>query len=199
VVRATGVLTLVLIASAALVAGCGNSRTTVPSLTQPARPNGFRQLIYPDAAVEFDVPRDWLVSASTRRLPLVATVTSGEATVALWRYLTPRPAPGTQSGSVAARLSAARAALIASAKARDPRLQVLHTRTETLLGLPAVVVRATERIAGSLRRVRSIHIFAPGSELVIEEYAPPDMFHAIDQAVFSKLDRSLSLIGAHRA
>lgn len=195
-VRALGVLTLVLLASAAL-AGCGNSRTAVPSLTQPARPDGFRQLIYPDAAIEFDVPRDWLVS--TRRLPLVATVTSGAATVALWRYLVRRPAPGTQSGTAADRLSAARAAVIASAKARAPGLHVLHARTETLLGLPAVVLGATERIAGSPRRVRSIHIFAPEVELVIEEYAPPKMFHAIDQAVFSELDRSLSRIGTHKA
>jgi hypothetical protein len=168
-----------------LVAGCGNSRTAVPSLTRPAKPDGFRELTYRGEAIQFEVPRDWVVSS--HGLPLVATITSGAATVALWRYDTTRV--GT--------LAAAQAALIASAKARAPGLHVLHARTETLAGLPTVVLGVTERIGGNLRRVRSIHMFAPGVELVIEEYTPPAIFHAEDQAVFSALDRSLALIGTH--
>lgn len=185
-----------LILPAALLTGCGNSRTRVPSLEQPATPHGFRQLAYPDANLKFDVPTDWLVF--TQQAPLIATVTSGTATVALWRYVRPNPAASAGT-SLRTQLRDARAALIASAKARAPHLRVIRTQIVRLAGLPGVVLDATERISGNPRRVRSIHLFAPGLEVVIEEYAPPAIFHAVDHAVFSPLKQSLALIFTSKA
>jgi hypothetical protein len=191
VVRPAHFLTLAVVVSAVVLGGCGNSRTPVPSLTRPAAPDGFRRLAYPQAGIEFDVPRDW--AAGTQRAPLIATVTSGPATVAVWRYIRPKPA---ESASLPVQLRTARASLIAAAEARAPRLRVIHARMVTLAHLPTVVLDATERIAGNPRRVRSIHMFAPGLEVVIEEYAPPAIFHTVDRAVFSPLKHSLALIWA---
>ncbi len=64
----------------------------------------------------------------------------------------------------------------------------------TQAGSPAVVLDATEQIAGQGRRVHSIHLFTPSGELVVEEYAPSDVFHAVDHEVFSPLKRSLALM-----
>jgi hypothetical protein len=191
VLRLVRIFALAVIIPALLQAGCGNSRTPVPSLTRPAAPDGFRRVAYPQAGIQFEVPRDWAVAAE--RAPLIATVSSGPATVAVWRYIRPKP---PDSAGVTAQLGAARAALIAAAEARAPTLRVIRARTVTLADLPTVVLDATERVAGNPRRVRSIHMFAPGLEIVIEEYAPPTLFHTVDRAVFSPLKRSLALIWA---
>jgi hypothetical protein len=42
--------------------------------------------------------------------------------------------------------------------------------------------------------VRSTHVYVPGAEYVLDEYAPPAMFHAVDHAVFSPIKRSLRLV-----
>ena len=65
------------------VAGCGNSRTPLPNLITPAQPQGTRSLTYPHSGIEFTAPVNWTVS--TGRAPMVATVTSGAAIVAVWR------------------------------------------------------------------------------------------------------------------
>jgi hypothetical protein len=79
-------------------------------------------------------------------------------------------------------------------RARASGTRLIRVRTPRLAGLPAIVLDATERIGGRTRRVRSIHLFAPQLELVVEEYAPPGIFHSVDRAVFSPLKRSLRLI-----
>jgi hypothetical protein len=38
-----------------------------------------------------------------------------------------------------------------------------------------------------------MHVYLPGAEVVLEEYAPPALFHRIDHAVFSPVKRSLRL------
>jgi hypothetical protein len=35
-----------------------------------------------------------------------------------------------------------------------------------------------------------------GAELVLDEYAPPDLFAAVDRSVFVPVRRSLALLGA---
>lgn len=171
--------------AAVATAACGNARTPAPSLTRPAAPDGFRMLAYPSANLRFDAPRNWIVSNG--RPPLLATVTSATATVALWRYLRPRSAVHLVS-----QLAQAKAALIASARLQEPGLHVIRAQTTRIAGVPAVVLDAVERIGGSLRRVCSIHLYAPALELVVEEYAPPAIFDGVDRAVFSPLKRSLA-------
>jgi hypothetical protein len=57
-----------------------------------------------------------------------------------------------------------------------------------------IVVDAIESIAGRRRRVRSFHVFVRGAEIVLDEYAPVAMFHAVDHSVFSPLNHSLVLL-----
>ena len=61
---------------------------------------------------------------------------------------------------------------------------------------PAVELDALERVGGQLRRVRSIHVFLAHAEIVLDEYAPPGQFHAVNRAVFTPVRRSLALTGA---
>jgi hypothetical protein len=168
------------------LAGCGNARTPVPVVTGTAAPSAFRALGYPQAGVSLSAPANWAVESKSA--PLVATISSGPAVVALWRY--PR---GTQFPAGAAALRAAMNRLIAVAKARDATLQLIRARTETVDGLPAAEIDAFEQVGGQPRRVRSTHIFVPGAELVLDEYAPAAIFHAVDHAVFSPVKRSLRL------
>ena len=106
--------------------------------------------------------------------------------VALWRYERRAPVPvGADALALATRQ------LIAGARAQDAGLKVIRTRAGQIGSSPAVELDAFERIEGQLRRVRSIHVWVPGDELVVDEYAPPAIFHAVDHAVFSPVRHSL--------
>lgn len=177
---------MVALCSVVFVSGCGNTRTKVPTTTAPAAPAGFHTLGYPQAGVVLSAPSNWSVQASAS--PQVATISSGPAVVALWRFPRSSPLP---AGARA--LQAALRQLVAMAQARDATLQLIRSRVETIDGVPAVELDAFERIGGQERRVRSTHVFTPAAELVLDEYAPPAIFHAVDHAVFSPVKRSLRL------
>jgi hypothetical protein len=172
----------------ALMAGCGNSRTPLPSVSQPLKPNGFHAIGNAQAGIAISVPNNWLVQSQAA--PLL-TVSSGTAVVALWRFRRHLAPPVG-----AAALDAAERQLIGAARARDPSLQLIRSRTETIDAAPAIELDAFERIGGQARRVRSTHVFTAGTELVLDEYAPPSIFHAVDHVVFSPLKRSLRLSAA---
>jgi hypothetical protein len=172
--------------------GCGDARTPVPSLTNPAAPHGFRLVRYPGAGVSFKAPGDWLVTR--QQPPGVAITSSGSAVVAVWRF--PRSATAPAG---AAALEHARSALIGAARSRDSTLQLIRANLVRVAGAPAVELDAFERIAGQPRRVRSIHVYVAGGELVVDEYAPASTFHAVDHQVFSPLKRSLALSPAPAA
>lgn len=185
--RLSCLLALVLVVP--VVAACGNSRTSAPSLVRPAVPLGTRALTYAKAGITLVAPANWTVSE--QKPPLVATVSSGAAIVAVWRY--PRTAPAPETSSALART---RSALIRSAQASDPTLRLIGSHLGRLHGAPAIILETTERIAGQERRVRSIHMFGSGEEVVVEEYAPTDIFATVDHLVFSPLRRSLALLPA---
>ncbi len=168
----------------AVLAGCGNSRTTVPSLTTPAPPAGFRPLRFPAAGLSLQAPRNWNVTAGHGRL--LTTVSSGDAVVALWRFPASGPAP--VSGAA---LRQAAQQLVSAARARDPGMRVIASQATRIGGIPAVELDAVEQIAGHSRQVRSSHLFERRAEVVLEEYAPPGLFAGVDQAVFLPLTRSL--------
>ncbi len=178
-------LVLAAVLACGLLAGCGNSRTPVPSLSSPQPPQGFQLLSYPAAAIALRAPRNWSVTPG--RAPLVATIGSGAAVVALWRFPRSLPPP---TGTT---LAGAGARLLAQARARDPGLRLIRSQAEAIDHAPAIELDALEQINGQLRRIRSIHVFVTGAELVLEQYAPPAIFHAIDHAVFSPVKRSLRL------
>ena len=143
---------------------------------------------YPNAGIALLAPRDWNVIAE--QAPMVALFSSGDAVVTVYHF--PRTAP-PPSGQPA--LSATRDALLSAARAREPQLQLIRSGFLTVDKAAAVEIDAFERIDGVRRRVRSLHVYVPGSEIVIDEYAPPAIFHAVDHAVFSPVRRSLRLIG----
>jgi hypothetical protein len=167
----------------AVPAGCGYSRTPVPSVVAPA---GFNGESFPRVGIDVFVPLGWTESVSA--LPLAATISSGPAVIALWRYRRYTPPP-----SDAVALDAARRALVSAARARDPALVLIRTKLTRIGRAPAVVLDAFERINGQRRRVRSLHIYVRGAEIVIDEYAPPSQFHAVDHEVFSPVIHAIRL------
>jgi hypothetical protein len=175
------------------LAGCGNSRTPVPSVITPAAPKAFHTLSYQRrAGVKLTVPDNW--DATSLGAPLIGTVSSGSAVIALWRYPLSEPAPAGRPA-----LAAALGSLVSAARARDPALQVLRSAVTRAAGAPAVELDVIERIGGQLRRVRSVHVYAGDSELVLEEYAPAAIFSGVDHSVFSPVRRSLVLVRAPAA
>jgi hypothetical protein len=172
----------------ALLAGCGTSRAPVPNVFAPAAPTSLARLTFPfpGVAVSFKVPTNWTHASDTP--PLVGTFSSGTAVIALWRYHRTGPPPA-DSGAAAH----ARSLLIGAARARDRTLTLIRSKLTTIDGAQTVVLDATEMISGRLRRVRSFHVFVRGAEIVLDEYAPEALFHAVDHAVFSPLNHSLAL------
>jgi hypothetical protein len=173
----------------ALLAGCGNSRTPVPSPTQASPPNGFETVTRPYAGVRLSVPRNWTVTG--QRAPLVMTVASGSAVVALWRFARAAAVPASPAA-----LARAQIKLIAAVRARDRTIRLLGTSLGRVDGAAAIELNALERISGRPRRVSSTHVYVPGAELVLDEYAPPGQFANVDRSVFAPVRRSLVLVGA---
>jgi hypothetical protein len=170
-----------------LVVGCGNSRTAVPDLDRPAPPDGFRKLTLGSAGVSLITPRNWTVS--NQEAPLVLTLNSGPAVVALWRLARSAPPPAS-----AAALSATSRVLMAAVRRRDPSISQLRASATRVDGARAIRLEARERIAGRLRRVTSTHVYVEGAELVLDEYAPPDQFASVTRNVFGPVRRSLTLV-----
>jgi hypothetical protein len=179
------ILTAGLVATYAALAGCGYSRTPVPNVTSPARAGGFRSVVLPKAGVSFRLPRSW-IEVGNSAAPLDYVFVSGPAVVSLWRYQRSAPPPATSAA-----LAGLRGRLLVAARARDRGLVVIRSKLTRLGSVYAIVLDAIESITGAERRVRSLHVFVPGSEIVLEEYAPVSMFHAVDHAVFSPLNHSL--------
>jgi hypothetical protein len=179
---------IVLAAGATLAAlgGCGDSRTPVPSLSQPAAPRGFHALGFTRSGVSLIAPKNWIVLA--QRPPIVTVVASGAAFVTVWRYRRAAPPPtGT------AQLDQTRRELIKAARAKDPGLTLIRATALTVDHRNAIELDALEQVNGRSRRVRSTHVYVSGAEYVLDEYAPPAMFHAVDHAVFSPIQHSLRL------
>jgi hypothetical protein len=170
-----------------VAAGCGNSRTPVPSATAPAAPRAFHTVSYAQAdGVRITVPENW--TSRSVKAPLIGTVSSGSAMIALWRYRRTATLPSDRAS-----LEGALKALVAAARARDPHLQLIRSAITKADGRPAVEVDVIERVGEQVRRVRSVHVYSDGTEVVLEEYSPPAMFHTVDHTVFSPVRRSLRL------
>ena len=192
--RRTNSCLLCLLGVAALLggtlAGCGNSRTPVPRFGAPAPPNGVRLLPLPAGGVLLQVPRTWVRRPVRHRRCWPRSPPAPRR----WRcgaIAAARPPPigrGRPGAGPGARCWRA-------ARRRDPTLQPIRVAVITLAGQGAVELDAFEHINGQLRRVRSVHVYQPGRELVLDAYAPPAIFHAVDHAVFSPVKRSLRFLG----
>ena len=181
--RPTLAMLLVVLATA----GCGRDRLAVPDPDRPFTAGRLTTVAYPAAGIRFRGPADWRFDAG--EAPLVATTSSGNATIAIWRYPRTEPIP-TGTGPA---LETARKNLLNAAKGRDASFKEVSSRRQRVDGEPAIEVVGSQTVAGNPRRVRSTHVFAHGAELVVDAYAAPDVFPVVDRTVFRPLLRSLKL------
>ena len=176
---------LTIIACLAL-AGCGNQQQRPPVVGPPAQPNGSTRVSFDTAGIRFAAPGGWHVQSGTA--PLVATVQSGSALIAVWRYPRAEPLPATHS-----QLTQARDLLLQAATARDGTFAAAKTAITKLGSHPAIQVRGSETVSGNPRAVRSTHVYAFGAEVVVDAYAPANVFAQVDRSAFLPLVRSLRL------
>lgn len=161
-----------------VLAGCGNPRQSPPDVLTPGPPIGANRVAYPAIGLAFRSPGGWSKVDGSSSFA-VATISTGQAVIGIWRYPRTEPLPAT-----AAELDVATAALVAAAKARDPTFTPIRTSVLKVGGSPAVQVRATETVDGQQRMVRSTHVYAQGAEFVIDAFCPIKDFKRVDAQVF---------------
>jgi hypothetical protein len=171
---------------AAALAGCGNEPSKPPTVTTVKQAFGWVDNAIPTEGVKFQRPSAWRYQQGSP--PLLATMSSGLTTIAVWRYPRNEPLPETL-----AELTTAKDALVAAAKARDPSFEVIKAKGTRAAHHPAVVIIADETVAGQPRRVRSTHVYAAGSEIVIDAFAPADQYAQVEDPIIRTLVRSLQI------
>ena len=159
----------------------------MPDTARAAPAHGFRTLTLSRAGVSLATPDNWTVTG--QGAPLVVTLNSGPAVVALWRWRRPGAPPTTVTA-----LSRARHALLAAVRAKGRGVTVLGSGETRVSGARAIVLAARERINGEVRRVISTHVYVRGSEFVLDEYAPSSQYAAVAGSVFAPVLRSLTLL-----
>jgi hypothetical protein len=175
-----------LLIACVLLTGCGNAQQQPPDVSTVAKPSGVTPVSVASQGIRFAAPGGWHVLNG--QAPLVATVQSGPAQIAVWRYPRTEPLPTTK-----AQLTKARDLLLQAAKARDATFKESRTAITRVGGHPAIQVRGTETVAGQPRTVRSTHVYADGVEVVVDAFAPASDFGDVDRDAFRPLVRSLQL------
>jgi hypothetical protein len=174
----------VVLALAAALAGCGNSRTPVPDVSTPDPPQGARDVRL--KGIRFKAPVNWAdLPAQGAR---AGGIQSRTATLAVWRYPRSEPLPATPQA-----LEEVRGLLIERIKQRDTSFRVRDDRRLRLAGARALEVTGEATIAGLPFRVRSTHLFKHGTEYVVDAYAPPQDFDRVDSTVFKPVLQTLRL------
>lgn len=171
---------------AAPFGGCGNEPSKPPTVTTVKEAFGWLDHDIPTQGVRFQRPSAWRYAQGTP--PLLATLSSGLTTIAVWRYPRNEPLPETQD-----ELTTAKDALVAAAKARDPTFTVVKAKGTRAAHSPAVVIIADETVAGQPRRVRSTHVYAAGGEVVVDAFAPLDQYEKVEDPIIRTLVRSLQI------
>jgi hypothetical protein len=178
---------VVLAIGVAALSGCGDARTPAPDVTTPATPSGHIVARFGSAGLLLRaVPANWRVQPG--QAPLVATISSGDGTLAVWRYQRTQPLPRTHAA-----LRQALAALIATVRARDPSFQPLVSKTTRIDHQPSIVLLGQATIDGNRRETRSTHVFAYRAEVVLDAYAPAPSFVRSDRLAFLPMIRSMRL------
>ena len=175
-----------LLLACVLLAGCGNEQAKPPDVAVPAHPAGSTPVSFAPAGIRLAAPGGWKVQPG--QAPLVATIQSGTAQIAIWRYPRTEPLPKTT-----AQLHQARDLLLQAAKARDQTFKDSKAVITKVGGHPAIQVRGTETLAGQPRTVRSTHVYAFGGEVVVDAFAPAPVFGQVDSEAFRPLVKSLRL------
>ena len=168
----------------ALLSGCGNERTPVPDLAEPAKPVGTKPVTL--SGIRFTAPANWTVLGP--RGELLGGLQSGTATLVVWRYPRTEPLPESEGD-----LRAAKARLESQVRQRDPDFTFRAVEVTRRGGADAIEVTGEQTIGGTRHGVRSAHVFHDGTEIVVDAYAPPGTFEASDAAVFQPVLESLRL------
>lgn len=177
---------LIALAAAVLLTGCGKERTKAPDVVTPGPPLGANPGTFPAAGVKFAAPAGWDLQPGVP--PLVATITTGRATIAVYRYPRAEPLPRKKG-----ELNDAAEALAGAALTRDASYKELARGRLRVDGKPAVVLRATETVGDQPRTVRSTHVYAFDGEVVVDAFAPAGDFKRVDDEAFRPFVRSLML------
>jgi hypothetical protein len=180
---ALAALTLTL---AGALAGCGNEPSEPPVVTTPREAFGWVDYGVPDQGVTFQRPTAWRITPGNP--PLLATISSGLATISVWRYPRNESLPTTPE-----ELEVAKDALVAAALAKDPSFKVIKAKGTRAAHHPAVVIIADETVSGQPRRVRSTHIYAASSEVVIDAFAPADQYAKVEDGIIIPLVRTFKI------
>jgi hypothetical protein len=174
------------IAATVVLAGCGNDRTAPPDIGRIPAPAAFRDATFARDGVFFRAPTNWRIIEGAA--PQVATVAVGDAQIAVWRYPRTEPLPETRD-----QLEAARVALVAQVRSRDTTFRLTSSRLVMKDGLRGVELVAAVTNQGRRRRVRSLHAYGEGGEVVVDAFAPPKVFRRVDDQTFGRVIRSLKL------
>ena len=177
---------LTALAAAVLLTGCGRERTKAPDVVTPGPPLGANPGTFPAAGLAFAAPAGWDLQPGVP--PLVATITTGRATIAVYRYPRTEPLPRRKG-----ELNDAAKALAGAALQRDPGFKELARGRLRVDGRPAVVLRGTETVGDQPRTVRSTHIYGFDGEVVVDAFAPAPDFKRVDDETFRPFVRSLML------
>ena len=169
---------------ALLAAGCGNERGTPPDLDALGKAGATTEYVNP-GVVRFSYPVTWFAAGATP--PRYAQLSSGGALASVYAY------PRTDLGSDPASVAAARGRLIKSLESRDPGFLVEGSRVTEVDGSPAVEIRGRGTIAGEPVRIRSIHVYRPGVEWLIDAYARPAQFAEANRVAFVPMLASIRL------
>jgi hypothetical protein len=184
-VRARAPLLALLVAASGPLPGCGNERVTPPPLGRPDAPVSYETYTSAGGQVSFTRPTNWGVFAG--RAPELARMYSGSALVAIYAY------PRTDLPRSRAGVEDSRRRLLASLRRRDPSLRILRSRLAEVDGSPSVEVDASAEIGRHRVIERSIHVYKPGGEYVIDAYAAPSAFALAERWGFRPLLDSISL------
>jgi hypothetical protein len=173
-------------AAAVALAGCGNDRTDPPDIGRIPPPAAFRDARFARQGVSFRAPTNWRIIEGTA--PEIATVAAGDAQIAVWRYPRSEPLPQTPD-----QLAAARDALVAQVRSRDATFRLASSRLVVKPGLLGVELVGSGTNQGLRRRMRSLHAYGQGAEVVVDAFAPPKLFSRADEQTFARVARSLKL------
>ena len=174
----------VLAAAALLGAGCGNERGTPPPLDALGKAGAKKEFVNP-GVVRFRYPETWFAAGATA--PRYAQLSSGGALASVYAY--PRSDLATDPASI----EAARRRLIQSLHRRDPGFLIESTKISEVDGSPAVEIRGRGTIAGEPVKIRSVHVYRPGVEWLIDAYARPPQFAEANRIAFAPMIASLQL------
>lgn len=181
-----------LLACAALAAGCGTERQPATDPVAVEAPAGSKAVRFREAGMRFTAPRNW--DLRERDAPQVFSLSSGAGFVTGFAYPREEPLPDT-----GAELEAAERRLVREVRERDEEFDLTGSRTTRIAGSRAIELRGTQVLSNRRLAIRSVHVFRGTVEYVLEAVAPPGAgFRRTDRAVLAPLLRSLELSGRVR-